>query len=168
MNSAMRDTGTAMSCLIETPSIFCASEIFSRKAHSAAACDSLAASTASVDDTLLRGTLQRLFQRCRQIVARPAEFDQHLPRRLAGERIARVRNVFEHQVQGGTADDFEGRHVVACRVSQSPEQARPQQPGSGTATQATACVRGRGKSFSVAAVIRPSVPSAPMNRCLRS
>ena len=40
--------------------------------------------------------------------------------------------------------------------------------GESTATRAVACPCGSGNSFSTAAVMTPSVPSAPMNRCLRS
>ena len=39
---------------------------------------------------------------------------------------------------------------------------------SGSATMASALVRGRGNSFSAAAVMMPSVPSAPMKSCFRS
>jgi uncharacterized repeat protein (TIGR01451 family) len=38
----------------------------------------------------------------------------------------------------------------------------------GTATNSVCTWRGRGNSFSTAAVMMPSVPSEPMNRCLRS
>ena len=40
--------------------------------------------------------------------------------------------------------------------------------GEGTPTKAVSTARGRGNSFSTAAVMMPSVPSAPMNRFLRS
>ena len=38
----------------------------------------------------------------------------------------------------------------------------------GSASIAVTCSRGRGNSFSTAAVMMPRVPSAPQNRCRRS
>ena len=75
------------------------------------------------DDAVLGRALQRLFQRRGEIVARAGKFDQRLPCRFAGERVARARNVSEHQFQRGTADDLEGRNVVAGGSAQPPQQA---------------------------------------------
>ena len=40
--------------------------------------------------------------------------------------------------------------------------------GEAIASQAVAVLRGSGKSLTTAAVMMPSVPSAPINNCLRS
>ena len=67
-----------------------------------------------------------------------------------------------------------GREINSKAVTQSPQYARSSASrataasGSVTTAKATACERGRGNSLSTAALMMPSVPSAPINRFFRS
>ena len=94
-------------------------------------------------------------------------FKQCIPGITPGERIAVLREVREKKIEKNARDEFKGgqkraslfegarkREAVASRLGR---------PAKTVATSA-----GRGKSFSVAAVMTPSVPSEPMSRLLRS
>ena len=94
-------------------------------------------------------------------------FHQHIPGRGCGERIAGAVDMAKDEVQRHARDQFKARQLpeVACCILPSRFSAAA---GDGTAAKAVTETSGLGKSFRLAAVITPSVPSLPMKTCFRS
>ena len=95
------------------------------------------------------------------------DLHQHVPR-VPGQRVGRFRMVLARQGERERAHELEADEPVGQSAALSSVSRRTAASTSGTAASAVARARGAGKSFSTAAVTMPSVPSAPMNSCLRS
>ena len=162
-------TGAETSCLIEPPCGFCASGKSSRRRQKAARCSSVAASAASSigsrSSAVAEQVGHRLVEAARDL---RGEFDQHVPRVRGGERIARAAAIGEDEFEADARHQLEAGHALAEAVARQPAAGRTRLPGSARPTNAVARERGRGNSFSAAAVMTPSVPSAPMKRSFRS
>jgi hypothetical protein len=121
-----------------------------------------------VDETALHCGFQGLFKRRPQILPRRrCNFQQHVPRMLLVQGVAHAVAVPEREVDSQTADDFEaGGGAIGPLLYQADELDCGL--GDGTPTKAVSTVFGAGNSLSTAAVMTPSVPSAPTNRFFRS
>ena len=95
------------------------------------------------------------------------QFHQHIPVVLARERIAARRRVPDREIERDARDQLEARHAAAGALIGEIEQ-RERPSGEGTPMNAVSTARGRGNSFSTAAVMMPSVPSAPTKMWRRS
>ena len=84
------------------------------------------------------------------------------------QRIARAGVVFQHRVDAEPHHQLERRDVAAAAARSRCRAVRARPPGDATPTNAVSTERGRGIRRRVAAVMMPSVPSAPMNRFFRS
>ncbi len=165
MKAGTAATGTETSCLIEPPSGFCDGEISSRSFQNAArwlrlsaitassitSCSSAAVRIASsVSRASLRGddTSSSTYQGWRP------ESGSRLP--IATLKRTAISAISSKLVSSlAAASRASCNSVSACCGERSP-------------TKAVATARGLGNSLSVAAVMMPSVPSAPMNRSRRS
>ena len=96
-----------------------------------------------------------------------ALLQQHGPGR-GGQRLRQGREVARHQVQRKAAHDLETRQARRP-VARAPASAGSRiAPESAQAASAVVVAAGSGASFSVAAVMMPSVPSLPIIRSRRS
>ncbi len=169
MNSGTEAIGTEMSCLIDAPSGFCPSGKFSRNAQKAFAWARLAAITASPAIPLSSASEStvsiRLFASSDE---RPDEISistcqGHSPS-SGGTKSGMC---FLDEIQRRLADQFERGQAGAGLVSARPNRANAAS-GDFKPAQATSRPFGFGTSFITAAVMMPSVPSAPTNRFFRS
>ena len=83
------------------------------------------------------------------------------------EQRARAGQIAQHQLDAVAGQQFERAHGLAQPFPKQREQF-DRGPGELIASQAVCRSRGQGTRRSTAAVITPSVPSAPMNTCFRS
>ena len=172
MKSGIDATGTEISCLIEAPSRFCASEMaFAQVPQSCAPGFRSAPTTASVTRPRAIASRQR----------RPRSASFSDGRRAAGTSIStyqgegagkRIAGVAEYasapvpaRCAGSVRRRKQARRLRACICAQQ-RQRRGRRGQGGEGGDASAA--GLGNSFSAAAVTMPSVPSAPMKICLRS
>ena len=103
----------------------------------------------------------------RRVVAGGGNLAQHVSvvRRSSGSPTPGMWRTASSTALRGRSSKLVTR--IAGRGPQAAEQ--PHRGGEvGTARNAVSTLRGRGNSFRLAAVITPSVPSAPMNRSRRS
>ena len=117
-------------------------------------------------DRLLRDRLQQ--RRRVRVALVVAQLQQRVVGRALGQRRSVRREVPLDQLQAQVGEQLEARqrrtghrlrHVPAAASAASTER---------TASSAVPSARGSGKVFRQAAVITPSVPSAPMKRSRRS
>ena len=96
------------------------------------------------------------------------DLHQHVPVVPAGDRVARPRHVAEHHVDADPRDQLEGGEAGRGLRPGDVEKRERRLRVLRAPTKATLFPRGFGNSRSTAAVMMPSVPSAPMNRSRRS
>ena len=109
----------------------------------------------------LRARAAQRDRRCRR--ARPAR-TRDAPRRAGPASRATCASTASTQLRETSS---KARHALAEPLAQAASSSTAA-PGLSSAIQAVAVALGRGKSRSTAAVMMPSVPSAPMNSCFRS
>ena len=170
MKSATRETGTETSCLIEPPSRPCTSGRLSRSRHSAAILRFARGDRRVLDEAVLDGGGEGALEEAAEIRVglRRGELDEGIGFVIAGKRAHRSRGVLQHDFEPEARHRLEGGQRIARDGAQAPEERRARRAASRRPTKAVARVRGRGNSFSTAAVMMPSVPSEPMKRCFRS
>jgi hypothetical protein len=168
MKCPMREIGTAISCLMLSPSAACASGICSRKFQNACDCDKfplrlrpppgLAPCAVPSAVRTARGRAPR-FRYPTVRAARSAVF--------LAERITHLREMRGDEMKREIRHQLEAGQQAARRNA---ARARKSSAACGEASAASAVTRatGAGCSFITAAVMMPSVPSAPMNRSRRS
>ena len=100
MKAGMAATGTEMSCLIEAPSRFWASEMLSRMCQKLLRLGFVLRHDRIAHQLLRHGVFQRRLRQSLQAGARAARhFHQHIPGRRLGQRIAGAGNMLQHQFQ---------------------------------------------------------------------
>ena len=162
-------TGTEMSCLIEPPTWRCTSPNISRMRQNALVCSSESAIAASA--TSPRSTPS----------ARIASIVSRRPSRACEDssistyqgctvvqRIARAAVVLQHRVDAEPHHQLERRDAAAACARSRCRAARARPPARRRRRTRSRPSAGAGSGASVAAVMTPSVPSAPMNRFFRS
>ena len=159
-----------MSCLRLAPSWRWASGIVSRRRQKRLALRSGSRGDGIAHEPALdRGGERRPRNGPRDCASADAseDFGEHVPGVRRVERVARARHVADDELEGDARHEFEGRDRVALRLAQHAEE---RQRGGRRVERDEGGRHGRGprKQPSVAAVTTPSVPSAPMNSCLRS
>jgi hypothetical protein len=122
-----------------------------------------------VGQAALPAPLRSRFQQADRVLFRFAarHFQQRVLRMAAGERPRQVREVLADQAQAEVRHQLVAGQAGAALVLHQRQQGQR----ASRRIQATSAVIeafGCGNSFSTAAVITPSVPSAPMNRSRRS
>ncbi len=159
-----------MSCLIDAPSGFCASEMFSRSAQKALAWPMLSAIAASPARPFVDALREDRLDQPARILRRTArrDLDQHVPRPVAGKRRRSILGELQREIERRLADQLEGGEVAAGKLASPARTAQSAASGDETPAQPTSRPRGFGKIFSTAAVMMPSVPSAPTKRFFRS
>ena len=149
-----------MSCqTLTTPSRFWASEMFSRRAHSAARLGRWRRGAVGHAALRHRPRRQPRFRRPQGrvdagVAGRSTAHtrDRHRP---AGRGTG---DVLEDQIQGLPADELEGGDTITDTARRRPSSSTAA-AGSPTASQAVADARRRAKSLRLVAVTMPSVPS---------
>ena len=171
MKAGMAETGTEISCLIEAPSGFCAQDISSRISQKAACCARFCATAASGEQTCLETVGQDFLHQRPRVLRRAAGRDlgEHIPRDGAPPAgSVRALLMPQHEVERIARTQLEGGQRGARAVVGAPEKGRARPVGCRARFQASSLPFGLGTSFSTAAVMMPSVPSAPTKRFLRS
>jgi hypothetical protein len=168
MKPGIAATGTEMSCDEIAPIRRLASGMVSRRVQNSARCASDWATRPSVTNPCLERLGKERLQRARRVVARAhPEVDQAHPFRRIVEGMAHLRPDLAQEIEAHPVHDLEGRQPRPHPRLRQPQKAQ-RRVGSGTTISAAPVVAGFGKSRSVAAVITPSVPSAPIRRWRRS
>ena len=95
------------------------------------------------------------------------QLDQHVPGMRVVQRVAAAGRILQHRLDAVPQHQLERRDIAAGAFARDAEQLE-RGFRRGTPTNAVSTERGRGIMRSIAAVMMPSVPSAPMNRFFRS
>ncbi len=160
-------TGTEMSCLIEAPSLLCTSLICSRAVH---------ISVRSASDIAMLALLTMPASNASSRPACNAPGTPPLGRLTStsayqGARLAAGSRAIMRCL---SCSSMPKRGISSNAVSREPTRSRIRVnsssafSGPSNEQKAVSCASGLGNSFSVAAVMMPSVPSAPTSRSLRS
>ncbi|MNN32059.1 hypothetical protein D3C81_1457710 [compost metagenome] len=168
-NAAIRDSGTETSHLMLPPVRVCASEISSRMRQKVWTSDKLAATAASNTSPWPKPD-------SRISISVALRLSASVPEVSSTSTIQSWRSCSGAATlpRYSSTSSSAGREISSKALTAWPERrlASPSSAtaaaGSLTATRATAVLRGCGISLSTAPVMMPSVPSAPINRCLRS
>ena len=168
MNSATLDTGTDTSCFSALPCARSATAMFSRIFHTIAFCASEPQITASATISRPIASASRLSIMSRAPSSRGSDSStstRHGKPDGSGSRVSGMCLSTSCSPSCGTISKPVTAPPLAALASCNSSTAFV---GDATVTHAVSFTAGRGNSFSVAAVTTPSVPSAPMKRCLRS
>ena len=169
MNSANRAGGIEMSWLEIAPISRFASGIVSRTRQKLCRCASLCAISAA--PTSPRSSAAPSVASSRAPISAPAASAASTSTRQLARHRRRHRHVRQHlgeKRQPLHPDQLERRDRTAEPDPQQRAASPSAASGEATDTQAVAVSPGSGISRRLAAVIRPSVPSAPIRRCRRS
>ncbi len=151
---------------MEPPSNFCSSEAARAGARSCALIERRS-DGGVLNQFSLHAGFQHFHQRFGLALFVGADLEQHVPFVLALKRIAHAVAVLQHDVEPKReriSNVFTFTPAIDCaRLSKASAAC-----GEGMPMNAVSSTLGRGYIFTTAAVMIPSVPSEPMNRCFRS
>ena len=169
MKSGTAATGTEMSCLIEPPSGFCAADISSRSFQNAWRWLEVCRDHRIVDDAVLHALAPRIASSVARASSRGDDSSISTYQGcLLGQRIADVDAVTDREIDRDLGEQLEAGQAAGSLVLRNRQQLQRIAPATSGRQRRSRPRAASETVFSVAAVMMPSVPSAPMNRLRRS